>query len=238
MPVSLCFSFDVATVPSTAVHLLVEGAEQFQIALNGQPVSNKPVGWYLDRSFHKVLLPALRTGANMVELSCGYTNHMELEDCFLLGDFGVSTERVIVGEPTRLHLGDWTSQGYLHYPGSIVYHSDLNFDPSLGMTVKLWLGGYAAVHVLVHVNGSVAGHVPWPSENGLDISEHLGAGLNNIDIEVVSSPRNMLGPLHLKSGREPGTSWESFRATGERHTDEYVTKMWGLYEPIKLEQTD
>ena len=32
----------------------------------------------------------------MLELSCGYTNHMELEDCFILGDFGVDMARAIM----------------------------------------------------------------------------------------------------------------------------------------------
>ena len=58
-----------------------------------------------------------------------------------------------------------------------------------------------AVDVAVIVNGTLAGHVPWEAANGVDITRYLTPGDNSVDIEVVSSPRNMLGPLHLAAGR-------------------------------------
>ena len=105
-----------------------------------------------------------------------------------------------------------------------------------GKRVRVYLGEYEAVDVAVHVNGALAGHIPWVSENGLDITEHLGPGMNTIDIEVVSSPRNMLGPLHLATGREPWTDWRSFRRTDETYTPNYVLKPWGLIGQVRLQQ--
>jgi hypothetical protein len=231
--VSLRFRFGVRDVPARPVYVLVEGASQFTILLNGEQVPNASAGWYLDRTFHKVALPALQAGENELVLSCAYTNHMELEDCFLLGDFGVSPERVIVAEPTLLHFGDWTTQGYLHYTGSMIYHGQ--FEHQVGQTVRLWLGDYSAVHVAVHVNGTLAGHIPWQAANGLDITQHLAPGVNNVDIEVVSSPRNMLGPLHLAAGHEPWTDWRSFRRTDSTYTPGYVVQPWGLMGQVRLE---
>jgi len=236
--VELAFQFAVDRVPGRTVHLLVEGSEQFGITLNGDSVGNQPVGWYLDRSFHKVPLPGLALGNNRLILGCSYTNYMELEDCFLIGDFGVSIDRRIISEPERLHFDDWTTQGYPNYAGSMIYQGSFQYDPKRGKHVRLWLGETKMIHAVARVNGTLAGHIPWPSENGLDITGQLGPGLNNIDIEVVGSPRNMLGPLHLKAGREPGTSWSSFRTTGERFTPDYVLKAWGLYGQVKLEQYD
>ncbi len=151
---------------------------------------------------------------------------MEIEDCFLLGDFGVTRDRRIVAEPARLHFGDWTTQGYPHFAGSMIYHGNLEFDPAEG-PVRVWLGEYEAVHVAVHVNGEVVGHIPWADANGLDITSSLRLGHNDIGIEVVSSPRNMLGPLHLATGREAWTDWRSFRRTDETYTPDYVLKAWG-----------
>ncbi len=102
--VDLRFSINVQVVPETPVYLLVEGASQFSITLNGEPVSNQAEGWYLDRSFDRVRLPALMEGVNELTLSCKYTNYTELEDCFLLGDFGVSTEREIICRTTQAPL--------------------------------------------------------------------------------------------------------------------------------------
>ncbi|NLD42006.1 MAG: hypothetical protein GX657_00785 [Chloroflexi bacterium] len=230
---ALRFTIDVDVAPSGPLYLLVEGAPQFTILLNGRPVPTEVVGWYLDRAFHKVPLPGLQAGENVLELSCAYTNYMEIEDCFLLGDFGVTRDRRIVAEPARLHFGDWTTQGYPHYAGSMIYHGSLEFDPAEG-PVRVWLGEYEAVHVAVHVNGEVVGHIPWADANGLDITSSLRLGHNDIGIEVVSSPRNMLGPLHLATGREAWTDWRSFRRTDETYTPDYVLKAWGLIGQVRL----
>jgi hypothetical protein len=237
-PLTLQFAFEVLDVPETPVYLLVEGVTQFAITLNGEAVPNKVAGWYLDRAFHKVLLPELWPGENALELSCGYTNHMELEDCFIIGDFGVDMQRAIIVEPAKLHFGDWTSQGYPHYAGSMVYEGTFEYRPELGERVRVYLQDYAAVDVAVHVNGAVAGHIPWASENGLDITASLGPGVNNIAIEVVGSPRNMLGPLHLATGREPWTGWRSFRRTDETFTPDYVLKDWGLYGQVIIKHCE
>jgi len=234
--VALRFGFDVLAVPTAPVSLLVEDASLFDIALNGTPVPNIVTGWYLDRSMHRVTLPPLVAGRNTLELRCRYTNHMELEDIYLLGDFGVSLERAIIEEPERLHFGDWTSQGYPHYAGSMVYHGHYRYSPCAGQRVRLYLGEFEAIHVAVHVNGAPAGHIPWRSANGLDITDALREGDNALDIEVVSSPRNMLGPLHLATGREPWTDWRSFRRTDETYTPDYVLKQWGLIGQIHVRQ--
>lgn len=46
---------------------------------------------------------------------------MELENCYLCGEFGVNTERKITEQPTALLIGDWTAQGLYHYAGSVKY---------------------------------------------------------------------------------------------------------------------
>ena len=230
----LLFTFQVRDVPPNPIYLLVEGAEQFSISLNGQPVANRPVGWYLDRGFHKVLLPTPLAGKNDLVVACAYNNHMELEDCFLLGDFSVSVDRAIVAEPHTLRFGDWTLQGYPHYAGSMIYHAQVCCEP--GERLTLHLGEVSAVDVAVWVNGSLAGHIPWRAANGLDITPYVAPGVNNVDIEVVGSPRNMLGPLHLATGHEPWTDWRSFRRTDETYTPEYVLQPWGLMGQVKVKR--
>jgi hypothetical protein len=237
-PAALRFTFEVEEVPTKPVYLLVEGARQFDITLNGQPVSNEPAGWYLDRSFHKVVLPALQQGENVLTLACDYNNYMELEDCYLLGDFGVSIDRVIVAEPETLHFGDWTTQGYTHYAGSMIYHGQIEYDPAQGERVYLFMDDWKAVDVAIWVNDALAGHIPWRSRNGLDISEHVAPGVNNIAIEVTGSPRNLLGPLHLASWPEPWTDWRSFRRTDETYTPDYVLQPWGLMGQVRVQYSN
>lgn len=231
--VELRFAFAVRTVPAKPVDLLLEGAEWFEITLNGQAVKNETSDWYLDQAFHRVQLPSFQIGQNELILTVnGYAQSMEIEDCFLIGDFGVSPIREIRSEPPRLHFGDWTTQGYLHYAGSIVYHAKIDYDPAT--TATLVLGETRAIDVAIHVNGAVVGHIPWASANGFDLSPYLIPGANELGIEVVSSPRNMLGPLHLAAGRERWTDWRSFRRTDHTYTPDYVVQPWGLIGQVKI----
>jgi len=115
-PVSFRIMFNVDNIPKDPVCLVLEEAQDFDIRVNNQPVPSRPVGWYLDRNFDKIPLPILKKGMNELILSSEYKNRMEVEDCFLIGDFGIDIHtRGITKEPKRLHFGDWTSQGYPHY---------------------------------------------------------------------------------------------------------------------------
>jgi hypothetical protein len=231
--VELRFAFAVGVVPETPVNLVVEGANGMRFSLNGQMVSSEPSGWYLDRAFECILLPALRLGTNEIILTIdSYTNSRELEDCFLSGDFAVLPSREIGAEPPSLHFGEWTTQGYLHYAGGMVYQAIYEHD--IATRATLILGDVRAVDVAVHVNGRVVGHIPWQSANGFDLSAYLSPGPNQLGIEVVASPRNMLGPLHLATGRQPWTDWRSFRRTDETYTPDYVVQPWGLIGQVKI----
>jgi hypothetical protein len=233
-PVQLKFSFYAAALPQEQVHLVVESAANYEIKLNGSTVSNQPNGWFLDRSFDTVPLPGLREGSNELILSCLYHNRMELEDVYLIGDFGVDIDRRIIAEPQTLKLGDWCTQGYLHYCGSMVYQFNV-FGPEVAQTrTFMELQDYSAVMIEVRVNGLTAGHVPWRAANLLELTDHLQEGENRIEIEVMGSPRNMLGPFHHLSGEPSTTSWASFRKTGSDYTPEYRVRPYGLFDPIQL----
>ncbi|MCR8635696.1 glycosyl hydrolase [Paenibacillus radicis (ex Xue et al. 2023)] len=233
-PVSLKLSFHVTDVPVTEVSLVVEGAQQFQLNLNGQPLSNTPHGWFVDRSMDQVRLPGIRQGVNELELSCSYNQAMEIEDCYLIGDFGVSISRSIMNEPETLRTGDWGLQGYFHYNGSIIYHADYRHQQEEGNKAILMLGDYSAVTVEIRANGVTAGHVPWKAANGVDLTPYLINGINKLEIEVMGSPRNMFGPFHGARGRTATTDWSSFRQEGKLFTPDYVVEPYGLMGQVKI----
>jgi hypothetical protein len=118
----------------------------------------------------------------------------------------------------------------------MVYLDTLTYDPDTDGPLSLVLGERSAISVAIHVNGVLVGHVPWEAANGLDLTPHLLPGENEVGIEVVGSPRNMLGPLHRWSGYEPGTSWASFRTEGAAYTSEYVLQPFGLFGQVRIVQ--
>jgi hypothetical protein len=64
----------------------------------------------------------------------------------------------------------------------------------------LKLGSHFAACVAVHVNGQLAGVAAWaPYE--VDLTRHLKPGRNRLELELCSSPRNLLGPSHFVEKR-------------------------------------
>lgn len=233
--VRLRFAFDVNERPVGHVYFLVENAEGFDITFDDMPISNEPHGWYLDKSFDKIELPLLLPGRHEIELSCRYENRMELEDCYIIGNFGVDLlTKAIIAEPDRLHFGDWCLQGYPNYPGGMIYKEKVELHIKDGQRVYIDLSEYRATTVAIWVNGRIAAHIPWRAADNADITEFLHDGVNEIGIEMMGSPRNMMGPLHQKSGKRPWTDSRSFRTTGYEFTPDEVLVPEGCFDQIKL----
>jgi hypothetical protein len=228
------FDFWVENVPKKDAFLAVEKIENFRLSLNDLEIHNETVGWYVDKGIRRVSLAGLNQGANELVLSCGYSNRMEVEDCFIIGDFGVDIQRHIIWEPEKLHYGDWCLQGYFHYSGSMVYHFDLRLPELLGQRYFLDIGEYQAVSVEVRIGGITAGHIPWRAENKIDISAFVKYGENQIDIEIMGSPVNLFGPFHQLGTQNPWTDWTFFSRGGTRDVPGYFVKPYGLMGPVNI----
>lgn len=222
----LLFNFQVQTLPKN-LELVLERAELFEVFLNGKRAS-QPQGWLLDKAMGRVKLAGVQLGKNQLKLCCRYYHWLELEDCFLAGDFGVDHLSLqLVAEAEELRSGDWCLQGYPFYPGSMIYQGV--YGHKLGEQVFLTLAA-EAVSAAVRVNGKEAGKIPWRAALPVELTEYLQEGENNLELEVFSSPRNMLGPLHRSLRHDSGTGPESFRTEGADWTDSYVLWPWGLKE--------
>lgn len=232
-PVEFRFTFRVKSLPASSLWLVVEAASDYGIRLNGQPAASRPEGWFLDRSFERVPLAGAVEGENELVLSCRYANRMEVEDVYLIGDFAVDADRAIVPEPETLAFGDWCLQGYPHYCGSIVYRFDVTLGAGPESGYELVIGEFSAVTVEVRVNGQPAGHIPWRAAGRLALTG-LKAGTNRIELEVMGSPRNLLGPFHHAAGEPKTTGWASFRKEGDDYTPEYKLQPYGLFGRITL----
>jgi hypothetical protein len=234
IPISLSFDF-YSDFDLETCDLIVEDAENFSIKLNGKPVSNKPKGYFLDHHMHIVALEAINSGKNTIELKCHYKDSSQLEAVYLLGNFKVTSERVLVKDNGKLRLGDWTTQGYMHYPGAIRYH--YYFDVKLtDLSRKFFLDFpvYSGTTANIFVNNQKY-ICPWMTTRGryIDISSAIKE-TNHIEVEVISSLRNMLGPLHLANDKALITNDKSFTPLGRNASDTYNVYSYGLLEPIKI----
>ncbi|MEN2984888.1 MAG: glycosyl hydrolase [Dictyoglomaceae bacterium] len=227
-------SFKIKDIPKSSF-FVIEGAKNFNIFLNGEKLG-EPSSWYLDRYFDKIPVSNLKEGENEIILQCYYKNSMEIEDCFIIGDFAVDPiTREITKEPKFLRFGDWCLQGYPFYAGCIFYKERININFEKENKVFLNMGEYSAIHIAIWINGKLVEHIPWRCRNRVDITNYVKNGENLIEIEVVGSPRNMLGPLHRKKGKDLWTDSNSFRTEGEEYTKEYVLHPYGIFSPVFIE---
>lgn len=228
---SLSMSFEVEHTEIGEIYLAMEQPERFVISLNGESVSNQPQGWFFDKAFQKLVLPKLKTGRNTLIVTCAYENSMELENCYLLGDFGVTTERSIVAASKHLSVGNWTEQGFFHYCGSIDYGYTFVWNGK--GRVELRLREYRAICISVHI-GEFSYEIPWDIGETIDVTEALSKGENRIRIEVVGSPRNMLGPFHYKEIYPKNTNDAVFSPDDEHYASEYHVVPYGLLKAPQI----
>lgn len=226
----ISFDFNVTDVPG-ATQLVIEDAADYTVHVNGSEISSQPEGWFVDKCMGRLAMPKLKKGLNNITLKLPYMSSTELENIFLIGDFGVSVDRRIIAEPAKIAIGDWGLQGYFHYHAGIKYKYTLEWDSSYGKDVILDLGKYSDVVTIVRINGHKTA-VPWKALNRVRIGEMITDGINDIEIEVMGAPRNMFGPLHLSDSREMWTGSGAFHPDPSKYTKGYITYPWGLMEQV------
>lgn len=230
-PFELEFAFDVEDAPA-ACRFAIEKPEGLEILCNGARCDHAD-GWFVDRGVALFELPALRRGRNVITVRGEYTAERELEDVFIVGDFAVTPDRRIAREPARLRFGDWCLQGYPHYAGGMVYRFDLP-DPPKGRRVLLRMGEYSGVLAVLRLNGRPVDALFGACRREADLTLFLAPTGNRLEIEVVGTPRNLLGPFHQAYDGCTRISWEDFRTEGALHCEGYVLKPYGLTGQITL----
>lgn len=253
-PFALRFTFAADTAPASPVYLIVESPERFTFTVNGAPVANGDEGWWVDTSFRKINLGAtIRAGRNEIILRGGFTRDSELESVYLVGQFGVQAHRL--REESRFngqifdrytpnfrltalpnHVGpvaqqsavaiDLTQHGLAFYAGRVTLRQ------TLALTVvprkaQIEIGNLRAALAHVRINGKEIGAVAW-QPHVVDIADGLlRVGSNTVEIELVGTLRNLLGPHHLNGGDQAWTGPAEFRDK-QRWTDDYILVPFGF----------
>lgn len=209
----------------SSMQLVAERPELYTVKVNGQTLRPRPGAWWLDRSFGVYAIGDLvKQGKNKVELSVyPMSIFAEIEPVYIIGDFSVIPEKAgwsINAPVTSLTLGSWKEQGQPFYSWGVGYSKEYEVkDLSKPYAVRLnhWNGTVAEVYV----NGQKAGIIAFDPYK-LDVTSYLKKGKNVIDIHVIGSHKNLLGPhyndpasgfvspWHWKNIKEqiPGTAYQ------------------------------
>ena len=168
------------------------------------------------------------------------TIYHELEPAYILGDFALKAADsgfVIVPE-AKLDLDvGWNQQGYPFYGAGVSYTQTFEILQRTGryeVQLPHWYGSVAQVTV----NGKPAGYIayqPWRC----DITSWIKPGINTIEVVVIGTLKNTLGPHH--AGPVVGAAWPNMfqRApqTGPPPGNKYHTISYGLFKPFVLKNT-
>jgi hypothetical protein len=229
------------------LQLVVERPDLYAIACNGQPVTAQPGQWWLDKSFGRIDLGgAAKAGENRVTLSAApMTVYHELESVYVLGDFSLqpTASGYTIRPPQPLRIGPretagWNRQGYPFYAAGVAYTEQFDLPEPAGqyrVTLPDWYGSVARVIVNGKAAGSIV-HAPWER----DVTDAIRPGRNTIEVVVVGTLKNTLGPHH--AGHMVGKAWPNAFQRGPKvgppAGEKYDTLSYGLFEPFVLTQRE
>lgn len=205
--------------------LALEHAGDCAVRLNGQPVSMKVEGWYVDVDIHTIALPPLKEGLNALEVTVPIGQRIGAEACYLLGDFSVQLRgaKARLGPPVRsLCFGDIVGQGLPFYGGNVTYH--LTAETAGDFRVQ-------ATHfrnpvLSVDLDGERQGLIAF-SPYRLDIQ--AAPGSHRLDLTAYGNRYNTFGSIHNADERFyfPGNPG-AWRTKGCSWSREYRLKPTGI----------
>jgi len=245
-----------SAVPENLTFVL-ERPDLYSIVCNGQPVRAQEGEWWLDKAFGRIAVAkASHVGTNTLTIKASpFTMYHELEPAYLLGSFtlGPAEHGFLIqpDQPLRLAtdaakpgegaadagpLG-WNKQGHPFYSAGVSYRQKYQVDKRPGRYVvqlPRWYGSVARVRV----NGDLAGYVdapPWEC----DVTVETVNGANTVEVTVIGTLKNTLGPHHGNPGL--GSAWPGMfqrgPAPGPPPGAQYHTVGYGLFEPFVLKQS-
>jgi hypothetical protein len=234
------YRFTIEQKVPSPLHIVIERSDLYTVSCNGTEVSADSGSWWLDKAFGKIdITSAAKVGENVVTIKATpMTIYHELESAYVLGDFGLRAvgSGFVIVPAQPLKLGPWNNQGHPLYAAGVSYTQVFKIaGPKAEYVVSLpdWYGSVARVSV----NGKQAEHIyyqPWER----DVTELITAGDNTIEVTVIGTLRNTLGPHH--GNQELGSTWPSMFTkapeTGPPPGKDYQSIDYGLFKPFELLQ--
>jgi hypothetical protein len=189
----------------SGIKAAVERPHLYEISINGQVVTPEAGKWWLDRETGICQIGNyVKKGENTLSLKVSPMKIMaEIEPVYILGNFRVTPAAKgweIVSPSETFTLGSWKAQGWPFYPGIVSYQKTWQIT-DIEAKYSVFLDEWKGIVSEVKVNGQSAGLISCEPYS-LDVSGLIKPGANTIEVKVVGSNKNLLGPFH--NHPEPG----------------------------------
>jgi hypothetical protein len=220
---------------------VVERPDLWSVFVNGTGVKPEAGKWWLERESGVFNIGDLvKPGDNTVTLKVSPMKvHAEIEPLYITGDFSVKpAEKGWTIEPPvkLLTTGSWKDQGMPFYSWGVTYSKDFTIEKSDGKyLVRLdnWNGTVAEVKV----NDQPGGLIAFPPYQ-LDVTDNIKPGTNKVEVKVIGSLKNLLGP-HFNNP-VPGLvgPWHFRNVKNYPAGKDYQMIDYGLMEEFKMLKAD
>lgn len=209
--------------------IALENGEKSKIMLNGVSADTQPHGFYVDKCICTYALPPLKKGINVLEISLPFGVRTDLENCFVLGDFGVECigeYAHITQKRSKFFYGTLTEQGYPFYGGNTEYRTEFMLEEKSDAVINapFWKGTF----VKVFVDGKDVGNIAFaPYELTV---KSLSAGKHNLKLVLYGNRYNTFSALHnLCAGRKRMYIGPIYwRSRGDNWSYEYRVQEYGI----------
>lgn len=224
----------------TGMKAVVERPSLWSVNVNGTEVKPDEGKWWLDRSFGVFDIAGLVTpGENTIVLKTSPMKvHAEIEPVYILGDFSVdpADKGWIISAPRSSYsTGSWKIQGMPYYSWGITYSKEFIIEDPGGKW-QVGLGKWNGTICQLYVNGQKARPIAFPPYRA-DISGLLEAGNNIIEVKVIGSLKNLLGP-HYNNPAPGLTSPGSWRNVKDQPAGkEYHMFDYGMFDDFTLSRS-
>lgn len=209
------------------VLLALEHAADTKIILNGDPVANTITGYYVDEKIQTVALPGIQKGTNTLQLEFLFGEGTDVENSFLLGDFGVDVQGVsqTITEPVRtLAFGDITRQGLPFYGGNVTYKLPIEMGKKATVHVPYFRGSLIGVSLDGERKKSimVAPYTCTVEADTKEKKEHL------LELTLFGNRINTFGTLHNCNENCTWFGPDAWRTKGDGYSYEYQLHRVGI----------
>lgn len=212
-----------------AASLAFENTDTSELIVNGEKVSERPNGYFIDESIGIVRLPGIKRGKNEIIASIPIGDRTKPEAFYLLGKFGVKvtgSKRTVTALPDNIGFSPLCEQSLPFYTGPIDYICKFKTNGDASVRLPDFIG--AAVRVFV--DGNDIGLIAFdPYRLRLNVK----AGEHEIIMRLYPSRFNLLGALHNNDCEEYRIASFVWRQNGDKWTYGYHFRPSGiLSEPI------
>jgi hypothetical protein len=216
---------------------VVERPDLWEVSVNGNIVRPEEGKWWTDRNFSIFSIGKLvRVGDNSITLTASPMKiHAEIEPVYVTGEFSVrpAGKGFVIEAPVKsLTLGSWKDQGLPFYSWGISYSKEYNIDKPEG-SYLVCLNDWKGTVTEVKVNGKPATVIAFPPYR-TDITGMINPGSNRIEVKVIGSLKNLMGPFH--NNHAPGLASPSHWRNVKSYPSgmEYQQMDYGLYKEFEL----